>query len=103
MKALKTLKTPKSEKPSNTDEYRSVTIQCSEGACAAAKSIANKHILLRFVHLFPLPLPECDGRPCSCRYRHHQDRRDPEDRRSPYTHTVYLERRSRPDRRGSKR
>ncbi len=96
---MKTLKPQMRDKPSSSDEYRSVTVQCNEHACDAAKSIVNKHILLRFVHLFPLPLPECDGRPCSCKYRHHQDRRDPEDRRSPYSYTVYMERRSRTDRR----
>ncbi len=100
---MKPLKTPSEEKPVSSDEYRSVTIICGDGACEAARSITGKHILLRFVHLFPLPLPECDGRPCTCRYRHHADRRDPEDRRSPYSYTVYVERRTRTDRRSSKR
>jgi len=95
---------PLKEEPSeNPDQYRSVTIVCSNDACEAAKSITGKHIFLRFVHLFPLPLPECDGRKCLCKYRHHNDRRDPEDRRSPYSYTVYLERRAGPDRRKDKR
>jgi len=96
-----TMKTLKKEATHNPDHYRSVTIVCNDDACEAAKSITGKHIFLRFVHLFPLPLPECDGRKCLCKYRHHNDRRDPEDRRSPYNYTVYLERRSGPDRRNN--
>ena len=95
------MKPQKQAETENPDAYRSVTIVCGDNACEAAKSITGKHIFLRFVHLFPLPLPECDGRACRCKYCHHNDRRDPEDRRSPYSYTVYLERRSGPDRRNN--
>ena len=31
-----------------------------------------------------LPLADCDAAECSCRFRHHDDRRSNKDRRSPF-------------------
>ena len=31
-----------------------------------------------------LPLPDCDVLECKCKFVHHKDRRDGEDRRSPF-------------------
>lgn len=60
--------------------YRAVEIRCSEDACEAAKAERGKRHLSKAAPM--LPLSECDKREdCTCRYRHHEDRRGKQDRR----------------------
>ena len=61
--------------------YRAVEIRCPEDACEAAKAERGKRYLSSDAPT--LPLSACDkGHRCACRYRHHEDRRGKEDRRS---------------------
>jgi hypothetical protein len=53
--------------------WHAVSIQCSEGACAAARGLSKRRWLSFEVPMFPLP--NCDAAACECRYRHHADRR----------------------------
>jgi hypothetical protein len=56
--------------------FHAVEIHCGSGACAAALKLKAQRFLSR--QLPPaLPLPECDrARKCTCKYLHHDDRRD---------------------------
>ncbi len=38
----------------------------------------------------PLPLSDCDSERCECRYRHHADRRQNEDRRLPFQTAIQV-------------
>jgi hypothetical protein len=86
-------------------KYRSVSIQCRDNACAAARELDGQRYLARTAP--SLPLPKCDQAPCHCSYMHHTDRRtDNDDRRSVhslqtelYTRTAEPERRTRRGRR----
>ena len=55
-------------------KYRAAEVIAAEGACDAARSLANVRLLSAEVP--PLPLKTCD-RPatCKCIYRHFDDRR----------------------------
>jgi hypothetical protein len=81
--------------------YRAVEIRCPEDACEAAKAERGKRYLAKDAPTFPLS--GCDrGEGCGCRYRHHEDRRGKEDRRSAgpiSTGRAQAERRNKHDRR----
>jgi hypothetical protein len=81
--------------------YRAVEIRCPEDACEAAKAERGKRYLAKDAPTFPLS--GCDKRDrCACRYRHHEDRRGKEDRRSAgpiSTGRAEAERRNKGDRR----
>ncbi len=81
-------------------DYRAVEVVPGETACAAVHRLEQRRVLLGFIHLFPLPLPECDAETCQCHYRQHADRRS-EDRRLPFGSRAAgdSERRARSDRR----
>jgi len=83
------------------DSYHAVEVVGDEHPCAAAKRLEGKRILSRFIHLFPLPLPECDAHPCRCTYKHYADRRG-DDRRLPYASPAKTERRSGVNRRADR-
>jgi hypothetical protein len=62
--------------------HRAVEIRCPEDACEAAKAERGKRYLSKDAPTFPLA--KCDKRDgCGCRYRHYEDRRGKEERRSP--------------------
>ena len=86
-------------------EFRAVSIRTCKNACEAAKALSGKRFL---THKPPfLPLSDCDQSMCQCRYQHHQDRREEENRRDEFYRNFafsmnreHLEdRRERPDRR----
>ena len=87
--------------------YRSVSINCGEGACEAARAIGVKRVLVG--ELGNLPLKECDAAACECKYMHHDDRRDAHDDKRAisalstqlYQASGKTERRKRKGRRGS--
>lgn len=61
-------------------DYRAVSIECDKTACEAAKRMVGKR---GFPTQIPqLPVSQCDAESCSCRYRNHDDRRSPLDRRA---------------------
>ncbi len=62
-----------------TNPYHAVSIE----AGAACQPTAQKFGGQRFLSAEapPLPQPSCNARACECRYVHHEDRRDPHDRR----------------------
>lgn len=53
--------------------FRAISIRPGENACACVISIESKRWLSGDVPR--LPLRECDAATCTCRYRHHEDRR----------------------------
>jgi hypothetical protein len=66
--------------PRTDNRYHAVSIIPGATACAAAKRFVGQRLLSR--HAPPLPLPTCDLPQCSCRFRHHRDRRAGPRRRS---------------------
>lgn len=70
--------------PQPRNPYRAISIMQGEAACDAAKAIGNKRFLNTDRVTPTLPLPNCDVANCTCRYAHHEDRRETqEDRRHP--------------------
>ena len=58
-------------------KYSGAEVIAGDGACDAARSLANLRFLSADVP--PLPLETCDRRAiCKCKYRHFNDRRRPE-------------------------
>ncbi len=66
-----------------TTEYHSVSISLSKNACAAAQDLSGHRFLATTAPI--LPLPECDADECTCRFKHHEDRRSGNDRRNPFS------------------
>ncbi|MGB5164869.1 MAG: hypothetical protein WBN09_09505 [Woeseiaceae bacterium] len=64
-------------------QFHAVSIRHETNACMAAKELAGRRFLSGAAP--QLPLPECDAAECSCRFRHHDDRRSSKDRRSPFS------------------
>jgi hypothetical protein len=56
-----------------TNPWHAVSIVSGTPACHKARSLARARFLSSQAP--PLPLQECELRRCSCRYRHHEDRR----------------------------
>ena len=89
-------------------KYHAVSIQFPSNACDAAREIAGKRYLSNEAP--SIPLPDCDGRACTCTFIHYDDRRTGKDRRSPFTPAGFgsstgsweTERREGRDRRGGK-
>ncbi len=69
-------------KPSANSEFHAVSIRFLSSACSAAKSLEGKRFLSSAAPR--IPLPECDVMECKCRFVHHTDRRERDDRRNPY-------------------
>lgn len=61
----------KPARPSNP--YHAVSILPGPNACDAARRFAGKRYLSSEAP--PLPLPSCDAFHCTCRFKHHNDRR----------------------------
>jgi hypothetical protein len=88
-----------------TGAFHAVSIKLGPNACEAAQSMAGKRFLSSAAPR--LPLPNCKNLECKCRFVHHKDRREAEDRRSPFgqsmastTGTHPKEQRQAKDRRG---
>lgn len=62
--------------------YAAVKVKSRLDACANAIQMRDQILLASEVP--SLPLAGCDASTCACRYVHYDDRRDEEDRRSPY-------------------
>ncbi|MGI9246696.1 MAG: hypothetical protein ACR2I8_08365 [Steroidobacteraceae bacterium] len=54
--------------------YRSVSVIGGAGCCQAAKDIKGRKIVSSAMPT--LPLPGCDRAKCTCRFQHHEDRRE---------------------------
>lgn len=65
-----------------TAAFHAVSIKLGLNTCLAAQEMAGKRFLSGAAP--KIPLPECDVLECKCRFVHHKDRRDSEDRRSPF-------------------
>jgi hypothetical protein len=64
--------------------FRATSIKFDTSACDAARTLGNKRFLDRDRDVPALPLAACDKSQCTCKYAHHDDRRDAsEDRRHP--------------------
>ncbi len=64
-------------------DFHAVAIRPCKDACAAVRALDGKRFLS---HNPPfLPLAECDQSMCKCRYEHHTDRRERQDRRDELT------------------
>jgi hypothetical protein len=59
--------------------YHAVSIKAGPGCRATAQKYGDRRFLSGEAP--PLPQPTCDAKACTCRYVHHQDRRDGFDRR----------------------
>jgi hypothetical protein len=57
-----------------TNPYHAVSISAGARACSEALKCADARFLSAHVPP-PLPLPDCDSEHCTCRYKHHDDRR----------------------------
>ena len=68
------------EKP-KVNKFKAVSIIPGPDSCDVANELRGKRLLSNEVGSFPLE--GCDKAECSCRYAHHEDRRDEDDRRIP--------------------
>jgi hypothetical protein len=68
--------------PGATTAFHAVSIKLGPNACEAAQSMADNRFLSGAAPR--LPLPNCKNLECKCRFVHHKDRREGEDRRSPF-------------------
>ena len=85
--------------------YRATSIVFEDAACEAVKALGKKRFLDRDRDVPRLPLKDCSNSQCTCKYAHHDDRRDSsEDRRHPSALKSELyERGPEPNRREKKR
>jgi len=85
--------------------WRATSIVPGEDACAAVQAIGNKRFLDRDRVTPSLPLDDCDVANCTCKYAHHEDRRESkEDRRQPRSlHSELYSETGNTDRRARKR
>ena len=56
-----------------SNAYSAVSLQPAENACSAMESLKAQRFLNDYAP--ELPLPECTGVDCGCKYVHHSDRR----------------------------
>ena len=85
--------------------YRAVSIKAGPNACEAAMKLEGKRLLPNEVGAFPLE--GCDKADCHCKFEHHSDRREEDDRRESLRgfgveNQMIEERRKAKDRRSSK-
>jgi hypothetical protein len=66
--------------PPAANPYHAVSILPGKGACPSAYRLTGLRFLSR--NAPRLPLPSCDSAHCTCRFRHHKDRRAGPRRRS---------------------
>lgn len=70
-------------------EFHAVSIRPGVFACKAARSLEGRRFLAGSAPR--IPLPECDASDCSCRFAHHPDRREGDERRTPYPPSIGLD------------
>jgi hypothetical protein len=68
----KKVSTPPQSAPT-ANPYHAVSIVPGEQACGAAYRFTGQRFLS--AHAPKLPLPTCDAFHCTCRFKHHKDRR----------------------------
>jgi len=66
--------------------FHAVSIKVGPNACEAAKSMADKRFLSGAAP--KIPLPNCNNLECKCRFVHHKDRREGDERRSPFGQSI---------------
>jgi hypothetical protein len=64
---------PTQPRPPEKTNFHAVSILPGDNACAAAYRFTGQRFLS--VGAPRLPLPSCDAAACTCRYKHHKDRR----------------------------
>lgn len=69
-----------------TGAFHAVSIKLGPNACEAAQSMTGKRFLSGAAP--KLPLPNCKNLECKCRFVHHKDRREGQDRRSPFGQSI---------------
>ena len=67
-------------------QFHAVSLKFPATACDAAKAMEGKRFLSSAAPR--IPLPECDSLECKCRFIHHKDRRQGDDRRNPYRSSI---------------
>ena len=72
--ATKRVPAPRDDDPALDNPYRAVSIAFGTDACEAVQSIGSKRFLVGETPR--VPLPACTASTCSCKYKHHDDRRD---------------------------
>ena len=63
--------------------FHAVSIRHNGCACSVVNAVGNRRFLA--ANIPQLPLPSCDAPHCSCRYVHHDDRRQHDNRRMVYS------------------
>ncbi len=63
-------------------EFHAVSIKFASNACSAAKNLEGERFLSNTAP--DIPLADCNVGDCKCRFVHHSDRREGDDRRNPY-------------------
>ncbi len=61
-------------KKTSSPQYHAVSIILPSSACDAAKLLVGTRFLAAQAPVFPVD--GCDGASCSCKYQHHDDRRE---------------------------
>lgn len=69
-------------------DFHAVSIRTGVFACKAARDLEGRRFLSGSAPR--IPLPDCDASDCSCRFAHHADRRDGDERRTPYPSALGL-------------
>jgi hypothetical protein len=70
------------EAAGKTSVFHAVSIKLGPKACLPAQEMSGKRFLSGAAPR--IPLPECDVLDCKCRFIHHKDRREGDERRSPF-------------------
>jgi hypothetical protein len=63
--------------------YHAVSIRHDDCVCPTVRALGTRRFLANKVPNFPLP--SCDAPRCNCRYMHHEDRREQDNRRAVYS------------------
>ena len=67
--------------------FRGVSLVCDESACEGVRALEKMRYLVGEAPL--VPIPACTSPRCTCKYAHHEDRREGErDRRHPQSDTA---------------
>jgi hypothetical protein len=69
-------------------DFHAVSIRPGVFACKAARNLEGERFLSGSAPR--IPLPDCDASDCTCRFAHHADRRDGEERRMLYRSSLGL-------------
>ena len=69
-------------------DFHAVSIRPGVFACEAARGLEGQRFLAGSAPR--IPLPDCDASDCTCRFAHHKDRRDGDERRTPYPSSIGL-------------